>query len=306
VQEGGSVGAKWPIDMRQIRLLRFPLALGILALALAEAAAAPRARHVFIVSIDGGKPAVMQKSKMPTLFSLIKQGSSTWKAQTIFPSITLVSHTSMLTGVGPEKHGISWNDWKPEKGVVAVPTVFGLARAKGFSTALFTGKEKFQHLNVPGTLKTFSFPAYKAEEVAQVAARYIEVTKPNLCFIHFADADGAGHASGWGSPQQMEALADVDGALGVIYRAIWKAGIARDSVVLISADHGGHDKNHGTSAAEDMTIPWIAWGAGVRRGYTITAGITTYDTAATALWLLDVPIPENWDGKPVTSAFSER
>lgn len=306
MQEGGVAGEKWPIDMTPTRLLRFPLALGILALALAEAVAAPRARHVFIVSIDGGKPAVMQKSKMPMLFSLVKQGSHTWNAQTIFPSITLVSHTSMLTGVRPEKHGISWNDWKPEKGVVAVPTIFGLARAKGNSTALFTGKEKFQHLNVPGTLKTFSFPAYKAEEVAQVAARYIEVTRPNLCFIHFADVDGAGHASGWGSPQQLQALADVDGALGVIYRAIWKAGIARDSVVLISADHGGHDKNHGTSASEDMTIPWIAWGAGVRRGYTITAPITTYDTAATALWLLDVPIPEDWDGKPVTSAFSDR
>ena len=294
--------------MKQIHrtLLRCPLALVLLVLALTEAGAAPRARHVFIVSIDGGKPAVMQKSRMPQLFSLIREGGHTWNAQTIFPSITLVSHTSMLTGLAPEKHKISWNDWQPAKGMISVPTIFGLARAKGHSTALFAGKEKFLHLAVPGTLSTFSLPGYKAGQVADVAARHIEVSRPNLCFIHFADVDGAGHAHGWGSPQQFQALADVDAALGVVYRAIHKAGIARTSVVLISADHGGHDKHHGTNAAEDMTIPWIAWGAGVRRGHTITAPVTTYDTAATALWLLDIPIPEDWDGKPVVSAFQEQ
>jgi arylsulfatase A-like enzyme len=52
-----------------------------------------------------------------------------------------------------------------------------------------------------------------------------------------------------------------------------------------------------------MHIPWIAWGKGVRKGFTITAPVTTYDTAATALWLLDVPGPAWLDGQPVTSAF---
>ena len=31
--------------------------------------------------------------------------------------------------------------------------------------------------------------------------------------------------------------------------------------------------------------------------------VTTYDTAATALWLLGIPIPPEFDGKPVASAF---
>ena len=93
-------------------------------------------------------------------------------------------------------------------------------------------------------------------------------------------------------------------SLATIKNAIEKAGIAGSSVILLSADHGGHAKTHGTNSPEDMTIPWIAWGVGVKRGVTITAPVTTYDTAATALWLLGVPIPSNWDGKPVTSAFS--
>jgi predicted AlkP superfamily pyrophosphatase or phosphodiesterase len=260
--------------------------------------------HVFIVSIDGGKPAVMRQSRMPTLFGLVRTGAATMSAQTVFPSITLVSHTSMLTGVGPAKHKILWNEWLPERGTLQVPTAFGLARLRNKrTTALFAGKEKFIHLNLPGTLDTFSIPSYKARDVAAVAARHIEVAKPNLCFVHFADPDGAGHRDGWGTESQKRAFADTDAALRTLLDGINRAGIAKSSVVLVTADHGGHAKTHGTDSPEDMTIPWIAHGAGVRSGFTISAPVTTYDTAATALWLLGVPIPPDWDGKPVTSAF---
>ena len=53
------------------------------------------------------------------------------------------------------------------------------------------------------------------------------------------------------------------------------------------------------------TIPWIAWGKDVKPNCQISSAVTTYDTAATALWLLNVPCPESFDGKPVTSAFTE-
>src|SRR5207247_1637822 len=120
---------------------------------------------------------------------------------------------------------------------------------------------------------------------------------------HFADPDSAGHKFGWGTPQQIAALADADAALAVVKAAIEKAGLAQRSVILISADHGGHDKTHGLNTPDDINIPWIAWGKGVKKGFTITTPVTTYDTAATALWLLDLPLPENFDGKPVVSAF---
>jgi arylsulfatase A-like enzyme len=53
-----------------------------------------------------------------------------------------------------------------------------------------------------------------------------------------------------------------------------------------------------------MLIPWIAWGKNVKRGLTITGPLMTCDTAATALWLLGVPVPKAFDGKPVTRAFT--
>ena len=272
----------------------------------------PRADHVFIISIDGGKPAVIERSDMPVLKQLAGEGACTWAASTIYPSVTLPSHTSMLTGVGPDKHHVLWNGWKPRKGVVGVPTIFAEAKRAGFSTAMFVGKEKFRHLVQPGTVDEFEFgPAQSKSSstvlsriVAKGAAHFIRENKPNLCFIHFTDPDNAGHKYGWGSPQQIKAFSEVDAALAEIVKAIEAAGISHESVIIITADHGGHGKTHGGKTPEDILIPWIAWGKNVKRGLTITRPLMTYDTAATALWLLGVPVPKAFDGKPVTCAFT--
>ncbi len=304
-----------------IRRFVLVVALCVFALSLS---AAPRAEHVFIISLDGGKPAAIEQSQMPALQRLVSEGAHTWTATTIYPSITLPSHTSMLTGVGPEKHHILWNSWVPSRGLVTVPTVFSEAKRAGLTTAMFVGKEKFRHLALTNSLDDFNYGRAAAvdvvksdggdgevkhegtvfaDKVAAEVATYIIEHKPNLCFIHFADPDSAGHRFGWGSPQQLEALAKSDAALDVVVKAIEKAGIADKTVVIVSADHGGHGRTHGSKNPEDMEIPWIVWGEGVKRGFTITAPVTTCDTAATALWLLNVPCPPALDGTPVTSAF---
>jgi predicted AlkP superfamily pyrophosphatase or phosphodiesterase len=270
----------------------------------------PSAQHVFIISFDGGKPAVMQKSTMPTLFRLFREGAGTWDARTVVPSITLVSHTSMLTGAQPAQHTIDWNTWDPKKGMVPVPTIFSSAKAyakaqkKEIVTGMFFGKEKFFHLVLPGSLDAASLPSYAAKIVAEHAALFIRDRKPNLCFIHFADSDGAGHKYGWGSPEQVKAFADEDAALKVVLNAIRRAGLEKKSTVILSADHGGHEKTHGKNIPEDMIIPWIAYGAGIRRGVTLTQPVLTCDTAATALMLLDIPLPPDIAGKPVLEALA--
>ncbi len=285
-----------------LRLRRSAAAL-VLLLLLQTAQAAPRARHVVIVSFDGGNPTVMRQSAMPTVIAMWREGAGTWNATTIFPSATLMSHASMLTGVEPTRHGIFWNDWWEAKGPVKVPTVFGAAKAHGLTTALFAGKPKFRHLDVPGTLDVFALPG-KAAAVAEAAAAHIVEHRPALCFVHLTDTDSTGHTYGWGSAEQKRAFADEDAAVAVLRRAVEKAGIARDTVFLLTADHGGHDKTHGSADPADMTIPWIAWGAGVRRGVDLAGPVRTYDTAATALWLLGVPLPPGFQGRPVTEAFA--
>jgi hypothetical protein len=212
-------------------------------------------------------------------------------------------------------------------GVVQTPTVFALAKEGGFSTAMFVGKEKFRHLLQAGTVDEFDFDQSNSREittsyigepkpvtsdtvaariVAKRAAAYIQRQKPNLCFIHFTDPDDVGHLFGWGSRQQMSALADVDVGLAEVLAAIQAAGIGPESLVIVTADHGGHARTHGSKREEDVDIPWIAWGKNVKPGYVITEPVRTVDTAATVLWALGLPLPANFDGKPVDSAFTSQ
>ncbi len=280
----------------------------------APATAAPRAKHVFIISFDQGNPDLIQSSPMPTFHSMAAEGARDWTAYTIVPSVTLPSHTSMLTGVGPQAHQILWNSYKPENGLVKVPTIFSLAKKKGLTTAMFVGKEKFEHLMLPDSVDTFAWPKTNndAKAVAKVFADQVSTLKPNLCFIHFRDPDSAGHAYGSKSPEKVQALADCDEALKTIKDAIEAAGLTKNSVIILTADHGSHDEKnkegkmvavHGNAEPSDVLIPWVAWGKGVKKDFTITAPVIQYDTAATALWLLGVPLPESFWGRPVTSAF---
>lgn len=290
----------------------FSLALGFSALT-ASAEPGRRADHVFVISFDQANPAGIAKAEMPLFKDMATAGAHTWEAYTIVPSLTLPSHTSMLTGVGVQKHQVLWNDYKPELGVVKVPTIFSLAKEKGVVTAMFVAKEKFRHLMLPGSVDTFVCPKDpKAGNVAAEFAKSVGILKPGLCFIHFGDPDVKGHEFGMNSPQKMQAFADTDAALKVIREAVKAAGLEDSSVFILTADHGGHDtkdKNgitrgvHGDPTRDDVLIPWIAWGKGVKPKFEISAPVVQYDTAATALWLLGVPIPEGFWGRPVTSAF---
>ena len=102
--------------------------------------------RVLIISIDGCRPDVALRADMPHLRSLMARGSFSFWANTTDVAITLPSHTSMLTGVTPEKHGIHYNDDKPTNKPEhpLVPTLFDLAKKKGFTTALCAGKSKFR------------------------------------------------------------------------------------------------------------------------------------------------------------------
>ena len=277
-------------------------------------AAPPRAQHVFIISYDQGNPELIRTNDLPVFNGMASAAAHTWNAYTVIPSLTLPAHTSMLTGLGPQAHQILWNNFLPEKGLVKVPTIFSLAKQRGLVTAMFVGKDKFKQLEVPGTLDAFVWPrpVDNALAVAKAFADQVATLKPNLCFVHFHDPDSVGHKFGAHAPEKIQALKDCDAALKIITNAISAAGLMDRSVIILTADHGGHDAKdkegktigaHDTGIAEDVIIPWVAWGKGVKHKFTVTEPVLIYDTAATALWLLGVQLPENFWGRPVTSAF---
>ena len=108
---------------------------------------------MLVVSVDGLRPDAIATYGAPTLQRLMREGSYTLSATTIDPSKTLPSHTSMLTGQPPERHGVLWNNVATaDADSIDLPNIFSVARAHGYSTAAFFSKAKFQPLQRRGTL----------------------------------------------------------------------------------------------------------------------------------------------------------
>ena len=266
--------------------------------------------HVIVISIDGLRPDAIEKYDARAIKRLMHEGRYTLTAQTITASLTLPAHTSMLTGVGADVHGITWNSDKlEEKGYVKVPTIFGLAHESGFTTAAFFSKTKFHELEVPSTLdywrspKGGMDPMFSEERTTGLVSEYLAHASPNLMFVHLMEPDFIGHQFGWMGHMYGMAVREADLGVARVLKDADKHFGRGNYTVILTADHGGHDKTHGTTDARDMTIPWVVWGAGVQPGDTLS-GIKTMDTAATVLWLLGVDVPSNWVGRPVSTAFA--
>jgi predicted AlkP superfamily pyrophosphatase or phosphodiesterase len=261
--------------------------------------------YVVIISIDGLRPDAIEQADTPTLDALRAQGAYSPVAKTVLPSVTLVSHASMLGGMRPAKHGIYWNSNDPDLGKIKGPTLFSMAHAAGLSTAMVVGKSKLEHLVLSDSVDNYIYAGFTDRQVAGEAVRLIQTGMPTLLFIHLPDVDTAGHALGWLSPAQLLALNMTDSVIGEIIAALEAQGVLDQTLLIITADHGGSGRKHGSDSPEDMTIPWLAVGPGVATGITLQSEIVTYDTAATALYALGLSLPDQWDGQPVLEIFEQ-
>lgn len=261
----------------------------------------PHASRVLILSIDGLRPDAIAAAPMPNLMALMETSAYTLNAQTVYPSVTLVSHASMLGGVCPSKHGVDWNDYIPERGYALGTDLFDIAYTAGLQTVMHVGKEKLVQLTEPSSLDIFT---YVNDRDLVVTQRLLDDFPQDFgfLFLHFPLVDGMGHEYGWMSPQQLSVAFRADEALGNLLAELDARGIREETLIIITADHGGHDTTHGSSMPIDMTIPWIASGPGIVPG-ALTTTVHTFDTAATAAYVLGLPIPPEWDGVPVYEAF---
>jgi arylsulfatase A-like enzyme len=257
--------------------------------------------RVLILSIDGLRPDAIDQTPMRNLQALMQTGAYSLVAQTIFPSVTLPAHASMFTGLCPDKHGVDWSDYIPDRGFANGADLFDLAHAAGLRTVMVVGKEKLRQITEPQSTDVFEF--INDRDVV-IAARVAELIPQGfgLMFVHFPTPDWMGHEYGWLSPEQFSVIFRADEALLTILNALQGAGMGADTLVIVTADHGGHDTTHGTRRLEDMTIPWIVAGPGVHHAVLDTT-VNTTDTAATAAWALGLPLPPDWDGLPVLEAF---
>jgi arylsulfatase A-like enzyme len=248
-----------------------------------------------LVSIDGLRGDAAQAAA-PNLAALAQRGAATFRAHTVIPSITLSAHASMLSGDTPSVHGMTWGDWDPRQAMIPVPTILTIAREAGLGTAMVVGKPKLAHLNPPGSTDVFVVCG-NDDDVATRALVEIHAGT-HLVFVHLPDTDLAGHKHGWMTPQYLAALARADAALGRLVSA------ARPTTTfIVTADHGGHGRDHGAASAADVTIPWVIAGPSVRP-QALARPIRVFDTAPTAAVVLGLPVPASMEGRPVLEALA--
>ena len=269
-------------------------------------AAREQARHVLLIGLDGARADAIRDHAGPALRSLIDNGTSCWQAQAVRPSVTQVNWASVLTGAAPAKHGIDRHPVTEDelRNVrVKVPTLFDLVARTGRSTAGFLGHWKLypNESDTPGARVERS--PYEAVRVAPLAAERLAKDTPAFTFVYLGDLDGLGHRHGWMSAEYLRGIADVDAAIAVILTALDRAGVRDQTVVIVTSDHGGHDKGHSQGTPEDLTIPWIAAGPGIRRGHEVRRAVSAIDTAPTILRALGLPDSPTCDGAPILEAF---
>ena len=140
------------------------------------------------------------------------------------------------------------------------------------------------------------------EEVGPLLRRETRDDVPDFIFIHSAEPDLTGHAEGWMSPAYLRAIERTDRMVGDVVAWVRAKGLWPRTLIILTADHGGHGKTHSGDHPDDVIIPWIASGGAVRCR-TLPEGLRIHDIGPTVLYALGRPVPDNLDGVPATALF---
>lgn len=273
----------------------------------------PQAGHVIIIGIDALSPDGIRHADTPTLDHFIQNGSHSMHARAVSPSSSGPNWGSMIMGAGPEQHGIVDNDWRTDNFVLPptatrdqdlFPSIFAVIRDQlpEAEIGAILDWNPISNFIEQDVVSYMALPSNE-DETTDEAVQYIEQNQPLFTFIHIDHVDGAGHTYGHGSQEYYLAVAKADSLIGRIVLAAKRAGMYENTVFMVSSDHAGLGYGHGGYSLEEMEIPFIAYGHGVKHNHTHRIPINVYDVPATALYALSLEQPFEWIARPVKSAF---
>ena len=299
-------------------------AVALLCGAAAGSATAQPPPKVLLIGIDGVRPDVLAEVPTPNIDSLAANGWYTAAARTTTPSVSGPSWSSMLTGVWPEKHGVTNNSFtgrdydtwpgfltraereRPELSTFAAVDWLPLAELPEGGPVLSAAIDK--RVVVDG----YDLGWAEADgEIASRAVLHLVGEDPDAMFVYLGNPDETSHQHGSIGTEYREAIALADWHVGMLIDAVRVRRHTRDEnwLVLISTDHGRReDGGHGGDSPEEMTIFILASGlGGAADGRGATAAwpppgpASIVDVAVTALHHLGIEIDPAWglDGRPL-------
>lgn len=278
-------------------------------------AAKAKSKQVVLIALDGWGAYSLKKAKVPNIRSVMSRGCYSLHNRSVLPSVSAVNWASMFMGVGTESHGYTqWNSKRPEIPSTAqnahgiFPTIFSLIAEQmpQAETGCLYEWDGIKYLIDTLAVKHYAIaPDYDNHPtlLCEMAERYIKESHPQFLAVCFDQVDEAGHRYGHDTPEYYAALERVDGYVGRIIQALKDAGTYDNTVIILTADHGGINKGHGGKTLQEMEIPFIIAGKGIKNSGEIKDCIMQYDTPATIAYILGLQRPQPWVGRPVMSVF---
>ena len=246
---------------------------------------------VILISIDGMRPDGLRRCGSPAVEELQKKCSYTYTGRTVFPSVTLPCHFSMTHSVTPERHGILSNTYTPQ--VRPVAGIFEKISAADGVSAFCYGWEPLRDIARPLSCAATEFIcARKTDDsdnlLADAALKSLATRDPDFVFLYMVETDEkGGHDNGWMSDAY---LGYISTAINNVKRVI--EATKGERTVIVTADHGGHDRTHGYDIPEDMVIPVLVSIPGLNM-----KDLNIMDIAPSVCNLLNIPANKEWEGK---------
>ena len=255
-------------------------------------------KKVILISIDGMRPDGMQKCGNPFVKELEKLCSYTYVGSSMHPSVTFPCHFSMSHGVTPQRHGLLTNTYVPQ--VRPVKGIFEKVNEAHKVGAMFYGWEPLRDISSPGSLKYAEYVnAYMEDSSDTVLTdrciERINKSKPDFVFLYMVETDEkGGHDNGWMSDEYLRII---NVAISNVKRIF---DLFKDEYsIIIMADHGGHERSHGTDMKEDMTIPLFFYGDDIEKGKDLGEGYSLLNIAPTIVKIMGLEPEPEWEEKAI-------
>ncbi|MBR6801403.1 MAG: alkaline phosphatase family protein [Eubacteriaceae bacterium] len=251
---------------------------------------------VILISIDGMRPDGLLSCANPFAEKLMEISSYTLTARTVFPSVTLPCHMSLFLSVPPQRHGITTNIYTPP--VRPIDGIFEQVKKYGGSCAMYYGWEPLRDISRPGSLDHSVYINLSDSDgtdalLTDEAIRRIEKSRPDLVFLYMGQTDEKGHDSGWMSSEYLTCLSRATDNVKKVY------DLFKDEyTIIITSDHGGHDRTHGSTDDTDMLIPIFFIGKNFTPGKNL-GEISIMDVAPTIADIMQIPCADGWEGGKV-------
>ena len=254
------------------------------------------ADKVLLTLFDGARPDAFEESGNEFYKKFKKESAYSLTARTVMPSETLPCHFSLFTSTDTRIHGVTSNFFKmPEKWI---PTLFEQINASGKSSAVFYNWMELEDIwkNVP-LVQSVYYPSYQMNMreanrlTTDDAIKCINEYAPDFVFLYIGEPDEVAHANGWMSEKYFDSINFSFSELERVYEII-----PDDYTIILTADHGGHEYDHGSEMPEDMTIPLLIKGRSFEPG-TVFENASIKDIAPTVADILGVGKCDLWQGK---------